>query len=148
MTELLNILIVEDNEGDIFLIKECLNDKLTNRNIITLKNGAAAIDFLSEQVTLDYSMLPQLILLDINLPMKSGHEVLEFLNNHSELNGIPVVVFTSSSSLLDINKAYSRNASCYLTKPLELKEYKKMIHHALKFGLYVLSQCNPNVLNA
>jgi CheY-like chemotaxis protein len=147
MKELLDILVIEDNEGDIFLINECLNEESNVRKITTLKNGAAAINFLSDITMSDKKLIPNIILLDINLPLKSGHEVLEFLNKNSRLSEIPVIVFTSSSSLLDINKAYNQNASCYITKPLELKEYKSIIHHAIHFGSYVFTSCNSNILN-
>ena len=123
----IHILLVEDNEGDMLLTIEALEEgKIMNR-ISTVKNGKDAIDFLTRKGNFVDALLPDLILLDINLPMKNGHEVLKFIKDSEHLKQIPVVMFTTSSSQKDIVDAYKQHASCFITKPVEVNDFMKVV---------------------
>jgi len=114
-----HILLVEDNEGDIMLIEEAFDEaKLLNRMTI-LKDGEKAIRFLKNEE----EHQPDLIILDVNLPRKNGHEVLEFIKQDSDLSVIPVIMLTTSSSDDDITKSYKNHANCYITKPVEVDDF-------------------------
>ena len=123
----IHILLVEDNEGDMLLTIEALEEgKIMNR-ISTVKNGKDAIDFLTRKGNFAHALPPDLILLDINLPMKNGHEVLKFIKESEHLKQIPVVMFTTSSSQKDIVEAYKQHASCFITKPVEVNEFMEVV---------------------
>ena len=114
-----NVLLVEDNEGDILLTTEALEEgKIANR-ITVIKDGKEAIDFLRKYGESTQGELPDLILLDINLPRKNGHEVLQFIKGSESLKHIPVIMLTTSSSEKDIFYSYKCFASCYITKPFD-----------------------------
>lgn len=121
------ILLVEDNEGDILLIEEAFEQAGAMAKLNIVKNGKDAIDFLKHEGNFKNSEVPDLILLDINLPKKNGHEVLKYIKENKDLKHIPTIMLTTSSNQKDINKAYENYASCYITKPVEVTEYIKMI---------------------
>ncbi|HSI78370.1 MAG TPA: response regulator [Lunatimonas sp.] len=122
-----HLLLVEDNEGDILLTQEALEE----RNIITemsvVKDGKEAILFLLREGIYGRAKTPDIILLDINLPKKSGHEVLEFIKTHDDLKQIPVIMLTTSSSDSDIRRSYKNHANCFITKPIEVGDFIKAI---------------------
>ncbi|NBC27226.1 MAG: response regulator [Bacteroidetes bacterium] len=118
-----HILLVEDNEGDIMLIEEAFDEaKLLNRMTI-LKDGEKAIRFLKNEEEFTEEDQPDLIILDVNLPRRNGHEVLEFIKKESDLSVIPVIMLTTSSSDDDITKSYKNHANCYITKPVEVEDF-------------------------
>lgn len=119
----IKILLVEDNEGDILLTTEALEECKVKIEIKVLRNGSDALNFLIENSQKQKSDLPDLILLDINLPKKNGHEVLQSAKNHPDLKHIPIIILTTSSSEIDILKAYQEHANCYIIKPLEVSEF-------------------------
>jgi len=121
--DLIHILLVEDNEGDILLTKEALNDGKIANEISVVKDGKQAIDFLNQQEGFKNAKLPDLILLDVNLPKKNGHEVLAFIKNEERLKHIPVIMLTTSSSEKDINASYKNHANCYISKPVEVSDF-------------------------
>jgi len=112
----LNILLVEDNEGDIFMVSEALENLSVPVKLVNQRDGQLAVEYLSELVQLTPRNLPDLILLDINLPKKSGHEVLRFIKSHDALRHIPVIMLTTSSAPEDVLAAYQNYASSYVTK--------------------------------
>jgi len=115
----IHILLVEDNEGDILLTTEALEEgKIANR-ITVIKDGKQAIDFFRKYGESTQGELPDLILLDINLPRKNGHEVLQYIKGAENLKHIPVIMLTTSSSEKDVIYSYKSFASCYITKPFE-----------------------------
>ena len=119
--EPLHILLVEDNEGDILLITEAFEEgKIINRTTV-MKDGKSAIDFLEENCS--SSTLPDLVLLDVNLPRKNGHEVLQHIKQHDKLKCIPVIMLTTSSSDKDIRLSYESHANCYITKPVDAGDF-------------------------
>ncbi|WP_298297143.1 response regulator [Hydrotalea sp.] len=116
----INILLVEDNEGDIVLTMEALRDGKINNTVTVLRDGESAINFLENGILED---LPDLILLDINLPKKNGHQVLQFIKQTNRTRHMPVIMLTTSSSEADINSAYRNYANCFITKPIELADF-------------------------
>ena len=118
------ILLVEDNEGDIMLTKEALEDAKILINLAVKKDGKEAIDYLSVRESND---LPDLILLDVNLPKKSGHEVLKFIKENDLIKHIPVIMLTTSSSEKDINLSYNNYANCYITKPVDASDFLSVV---------------------
>jgi CheY-like chemotaxis protein len=136
--EKVNILLVEDNEGDIVLINEAISvAKILNITKI-IKDGLTAILYL-EKTALDYPLsLPDIIILDINLPRINGLEVLERLKNDEHLKKIPVIVLTSSSSQKDICQAYDNYANCYIVKPINMDEFIEVILNIESFWTSVV----------
>ena len=117
----LNILLIEDNEGDILLTKEAFEESKIANRIQTIKDGRAAIDYF-ESMT-DQQQFPNLVLLDINLPKISGHDVLSFMRQSERFKGIPVVMLSTSSAEKDILQSYQNNVNCYITKPIDIDEF-------------------------
>src|SRR5688500_15503020 len=122
-----HILLVEDNEGDILLTREALEEakKLTKLSVV--KDGKEAIDFVNRAGKYTDASLPDLILLDVNLPKKNGHEVLQYLKQDEALKQIPVIILTTSSSEKDINLAYENYANCFITKPVDVNDFMSVI---------------------
>jgi CheY-like chemotaxis protein len=119
----IHILLVEDNEGDILLTREALEDAKIHVKLSVAKDGKEAIDFLNKQGKYIDASLPDLILLDVNLPKKNGHEVLKYIKEKETFKQIPVIMLTTSSSERDINLAYNNYVSCYITKPVDVNEF-------------------------
>jgi CheY-like chemotaxis protein len=122
-----NILLIEDNEGDVFLIKEALRETNFQGDIIEIKDGEAAIAFFLRKKANQEPISINLVLLDVNLPKKNGHEVLKFIKSNDDLKHIPVVMLTTSSSESDIKKAYNSYVNSYITKPSDTEDYQKVI---------------------
>jgi len=133
----IHILLVEDNEGDILLTMEALEDSKIINKVTVLKDGKAAIDFF-ESVE-DKNALPDLVLLDINLPKRSGHEVLQYIKKSERYNQIPVIMLTTSSSEKDILSAYKHYANCYITKPIDVTEFINAITKIEDFWINIVS---------
>ena len=114
----IHILLVEDNDGDILLTQEALEDARIVTRVSVARDGQEAIDFLNKQEN-ELNHMPDLILLDVNLPKKNGYEVLKYIKANEILKHIPVVMLTTSSSQKDVDIAYSNAASSYIIKPLE-----------------------------
>lgn len=123
----LHILLVEDNEGDILLTREALEEWEINHDLSVVKNGKDAMLFMLRETNFTDAKTPDLIFLDINLPKKSGHEVLEFLKKSEEFRQIPVIMLTTSSSSSDIIRAYRNHANCFVTKPVDVDEFLNTI---------------------
>ncbi|SEB11807.1 response regulator [Pedobacter hartonius] len=133
----IHILLVEDNEGDILLTTDALEESKIINRVTVLRDGKAAIDFF---VTLNNrDDRPDLILLDINLPKKSGHEVLQFIKKNEQYNQIPVIMLTTSSSERDILSAYKHYANCYITKPIDVSEFMTAIAKIQDFWINIVS---------
>jgi CheY-like chemotaxis protein len=119
----IHILLVEDNEGDILLTQEAFEDAKIITHLSVTRDGKEAMDFLTQQGKYPNATLPALILLDVNLPMKDGYEVLRFIKGNKNLRHIPVIMLTTSSSKRDIDKAYDNHVNCYITKPVEINDF-------------------------
>ena len=125
--KLINILLVEDNEGDIVLTKEALKDGKINHSIVVIRDGWEAIQYLQKKDDYKDVKSPDLVLLDINLPKLNGHKVLKTIKSDSKLKHIPVIMLTTSSDEADILKSYKNHSNCYITKPVEINEFMEVI---------------------
>lgn len=123
----IHILLIEDNEGDIILTTEALTMGKIIKTITAIKDGKEAIDFLEKKHPYHNRQIPDLILLDINLPKMNGHEVLKTIRANNDIKHIPVIMFTTSSSENDILQAYQNFANCYLTKPSDADDFLKIV---------------------
>jgi two-component system, chemotaxis family, response regulator Rcp1 len=123
----IQILLVEDNEGDILLTLEAFKELKVDNNVAVVKDGAEAIEFLKREGPYAEKPLPNLILLDINMPRLNGIEVLDFIKKDEKLKCIPVVMLTTSASEADIAACYSKSANCFITKPLEFGKFLTVI---------------------
>ena len=121
------ILLVEDDHNDVLLIKRAFQKVKIANPIIVLNDGEQAISYLSGREPYIERPLPVLILLDLKLPRKSGHEVLEWLRQQQKLRRLPVVVLTASSESSDINRAYDLGANSYLVKPVTFDALVEMV---------------------
>jgi len=140
MKKQINILLIEDNEGDVELIKEAFNGHSSGLEISVIDNGEDALLSLKCKEVI----LPDLILLDINLPKVDGREVLHFVKNDDELKKIPVVMLTTSSLQKDIEYSYNNYANCYIVKPGNLPEYINTIKSIEKFWLNCVTYLQKN----
>jgi CheY-like chemotaxis protein len=132
------ILLVEDNAGDVRLTQEALKEGKVLNHLSVVRDGEEALDFLHRQGRHADASRPDLILLDLNLPRKNGREVLEEIKKDAELRRIPVVVLTSSSEERDIVKAYDLNANCYITKPVDLDQFIDIVRSIGEFWLTIV----------
>jgi len=119
----IEILLVEDNPGDVRIAIEALKDCRVGNNLSVVEDGVEALSFLRKENGYEGSPRPDLILLDLNLPRKDGHEVLAEIKADTQLRQIPVVVLTTSENERDVLKAYDLNANCYITKPGGLEQF-------------------------
>lgn len=132
------ILLVEDNPGDVLLTEEALIESKIHNNLHVVRDGEAALAFLYRQPPYADAVRPDVILLDLNLPRKDGREVLATIKADASLKVIPVVVLTTSAAEQDINEAYSRHANCYITKPLDLSQFIKVVQSIEDFWLSIV----------
>lgn len=136
--KLVHVLLVEDNDGDILLIKEAFEDAKIHINISVVKDGKEAMDFLNKENKYTTVETPDLLLLDINLPKKNGHEVLQYIKGNENLRQIPVVILTTSSADKDINKSYSNYVNCYITKPVDVNDFLSIVSTIENFWISVV----------
>lgn len=134
----IHILLVEDNEGDILLTTEALEEGKIVNKISVAKDGKAAIDFLEKKNGYEKATTPDLILLDVNLPKKNGHEVLQYIKNADKLKMIPVIILTTSSSEKDIMLSYKNYANCFITKPVEVDNFLQVINSIENFWISIV----------
>lgn len=130
-----HILLVEDNEGDILLTLEAFEECKVKTEISIAKNGQEALDFLFKRGAFTKVKKPDLILLDINIPIFNGHEVLQKIKINTELKKIPVIMLTTSSSQKDIDGAYQHHCNSYVQKPLDIGEFLNAILKIEQFWL-------------
>lgn len=123
----IHILLIEDNEGDILLTTEAFEDAKILNTLSIARDGHEAIQFLEKQGRFLDVQSPDLVLLDVNLPKKNGHEVLQYIKESEKLKHIPVIILTTSNSEKDIAKSYQNHANCYITKPVEVEEFMKVV---------------------
>ena len=129
--------MVEDNEGDIVLTKEALSDAKIKNKVSVARDGDEAIRFVNNGLN-DPATLPDLILLDINLPKIDGKEVLQYLKTTPSLKKIPVVMLTTSSSQLDVRDAYNNYANCFITKPVDFNKFFEVVQMIEDFWITIV----------
>lgn len=130
-----DILLVEDNPGDIRLTQEALKEGKVLNNLHIARDGVEAMAFLRRQDKYADAVRPDLILLDLNLPKKDGHEVLAEIKTDEGLKRIPVVILTTSEADEDILKTYDYHANCYITKPMDLNQLINVVKSIEDFWL-------------
>jgi len=138
----IEILLVEDNPGDARLAKEALKDSKLMNTLNIAEDGVEAMNFLHQ--TGKYSKMPRpdLIILDLNLPKKDGREVLAEIKTDDDLKRIPVVILTISKAEEDILKSYNLHANCFITKPLDLDQFMKVVKSIEDFWLTIVKLPN------
>jgi CheY-like chemotaxis protein len=134
----IEILLVEDNPADVRLTQEALKEGKVRNILHVARDGIEAIEFLRRVGKHVNATRPDLILLDLNLPRKDGREVLADIKADPELKSIPVVVLTTSSAEADIFKIYKLHANCYITKPVDLDQFVKVVKSIDDFWLTVV----------
>ena len=133
----LEILLIEDNPGDVRLTAEALKQGQERSNLSVVKDGVEALAFLQREGPFAAALRPDLILLDLNLPRKDGREVLAEIKQDPRFQRIPVVVLTTSSAEQDVVRSYDLHANCYITKPANLGQFVKIIKAIEDFWLTI-----------
>jgi CheY-like chemotaxis protein len=134
----IEVLLVEDNPGDVRLTIEALRDSKVRNNLHVAPDGVAALEFLRREGKYGSAPHPDLILLDLNLPKKDGREVLAEIKADQALRMIPVVVLTTSSAELDVLRTYELQAASYVTKPVELEQFITVVKSIEDFWLTIV----------
>lgn len=124
----IKVLMIEDNPGDVLLTSEALEESKFVVDIEVVPNGKDGVDYLFKRGKFENVLTPDVVLLDINLPLKTGHEVLLEIKSNILTRDIPVLMLTTSSTQDDIISSYQQQASCYIVKPSEAEEFVEFIH--------------------
>jgi CheY-like chemotaxis protein len=132
------ILLVEDNPGDVLLTQEAFREGRLAHRLSVVEDGEEAIQFLRREGAYEFAPKPDLILLDLNLPKKDGRELLAEIKEDPALRYIPIIVLTTSDAEQDVWKAYKLHANCYLTKPVDLDDFIRKIRSFEDFWLTVV----------
>jgi CheY-like chemotaxis protein len=140
--QLVEILLVEDNPGDVDLTLEALEEAKLRNNVSVAKDGVEAMQFLRQEESFSGAPRPDLILLDLNMPRMDGREVLEELKADPDLKRIPVVVLTTSEAEQDVLDAYEHSANAYIVKPVDFEQFFKTIKSLEEFWLTVVRYPN------
>jgi len=131
----IEILLVEDNPGDARLTQEAFKDGKVKNNLQVVSDGEEALNYLFNRGNYKDALRPDLIILDLNLPKKNGQEVLSEIKEDDNLKTIPVIILTTSKSEEDILRSYKLHANCYLTKPIDLKNFFDVVKSIEGFWL-------------
>lgn len=134
----IEILLVEDNLADVRLTQENFKESKIRNNLHVVSDGEEAMAFLRREGKYINAVRPDLIFLDLNLPKKNGREVLGEMKSDNELKQIPIVILTISDDEEDIFKSYSLHANCYITKPIGLEQFTKVVKSIEDFWLSVV----------
>jgi len=138
VSKAIEILLVEDNAGDARLAREALRDAKVRNHLSWVSDGVAALAFLRREGPHADAPRPDLILLDLNLPRKDGREVLSEIKGDPKLKRIPVVILTRSQAEEDVLRAYHLNANCYISKPVDLDQFMKVVKTIEDFWLTIV----------
>lgn len=139
----IEILLVEDNPGDIRLTREALKDAKVRNHLSVVMDGAEAIAYLRKEGKHRNAIQPDLILLDLNLPKRNGREVLENIKGDEALRHIPVVILTTSQAEQDVIAGYRLHANAYVTKPVDLEQFLKVVGSIEEFWLEIVKLSRP-----
>lgn len=134
----IEILLVEDNEGDVRLTKEALKEGKVKNNLQVAYDGYEALEYLKREGEYRDRVIPDLILLDLNLPRMDGRELLEKIKEDSDLRRIPVVILTTSKAEEDIVRTYDLHANCYITKPVDLEKFIEVVKSIEDFWMTIV----------
>lgn len=144
--QLMQILLVEDNAADIRLTQEALKDAKLLNDLHVVRDGVGAMDFLHQRADHVDAPRPDIVILDLNLPRKDGKEVLAEMKTDPTLRSIPVAVLTTSDAEADVLESYDLGANCFLTKPVDLDQFLKVVQAVEEFWLGMVrlpSQAGP-----
>ncbi len=142
-TRLIEILMVEDNPGDVRLTREAMKEGKISNRLSVVGDGVEALEFLRRQGRFSEAPRPDLILLDLNLPRKDGREVLAEVKSDPALRTIPVVVLTTSHADEDVIRAYNLHANCYITKPVDFNQFMKVVQQIDDFWVNLVTLPKP-----
>ena len=137
-TRPIDVLLVEDNPGDIRLAQEALKEGKLHVTLNVVRDGYAALDYLFQRGDYATAVQPDVILLDLNLPGLSGREVLSQIKHDEQLRVIPVVVLTSSDAEEDVYKSYHLHANCYVIKPIDFTKFVNIVRQIEQFWFSVV----------
>jgi CheY-like chemotaxis protein len=126
--ELISVLLVEDDPGDVLLVREAFEDHKVGNSLSVVRDGVEAMQYVRREGDYSQAPRPDLILLDLNLPRKSGIEVLAEIKRDPQLSTIPTVVLTTSEAEEDIVGAYKLHANAYITKPVDFAQFSQIVH--------------------
>lgn len=144
-TRPVSVLLVEDNPGDVRLTQEAFNECKSEIDLTVIMDGLEAIHYLKKQENHKEATTPDLILLDLNLPKKSGKEILAEIKNDPQLKRIPVIILTTSNAEYDIIKSYDLHVNGFINKPVDFDRFFEIIQHIEKFWLQ--TAILPNMLS-
>ena len=136
---IIEILLVEDNPGDVRLTMEAWKEGKIRNHLHVAEDGVEALSFLRKEGKHAQAARPDLILLDLNLPRKDGREVLAEIKKDPNLKHIPVVILTTSKAEQDILKTYDLHANCYITKPLDMDQFIRVVRSIEDFWLSIVT---------
>ncbi len=136
--DVVEILLVEDNPGDVDLAKDALESSKVRNTLNIVNDGQEAIDYLYKKGKFTKASRPDLILLDLNLPKLDGREVLKIIKSDDNLKAIPVVVLTTSQAESDILKSYNLHANCYITKPIDFEQFMVVVQSIENFWMSIV----------
>ena len=136
--EVVDILLVEDNPGDVRLTREAMMEAKIHNQLQVVSDGVEAMAFLRRQGPYANAVRPHLILLDLNLPRKDGREVLAEVKQDPDLRRIPVVILTTSEAETDILKAYDLHANCYIAKPVDIEQFLTVVKSIEDFWITIV----------
>ena len=139
--KLAEILLVEDNEGDIEMTREAFEDAHLRNNLHVAEDGETALDFLFKRGAFEDAPTPDVILLDLNLPRINGRDVLQAIKSDKALRLIPTIVLTSSESDRDVHEIYELQANCYIVKPVDAMKFMKVVQQIENFWVDIV--CLP-----
>ncbi len=134
----IDILLAEDNPGDVDLTREAFEEAKVANTLFVVEDGEDAMVFLKKEGVHKEKPTPDVILLDLNLPKRSGHDVLKFIKNDDKLKRIPVIILTSSEADEDILKSYNLHANSFITKPVDLKKFLEVVKTVEDFWLRIV----------
>jgi len=141
------ILLVEDNDGDVRLTREALHESQIYNNLYSVRDGIDALAFLRKQEPYWNASTPDLILLDLNMPRMNGRELLSIIKTDDDLKRIPVVILTTSNDIEDIAETYKLHANCFVTKPVELDQFIQIVKEIHEFWFSVVRLPNGSKIN-
>ncbi len=134
----IDVLLVEDDLGDVELIRETMKNSKILVNLEVVGDGEQALSYLIREEPYQQSPRPDLILLDLNMPKMDGRQLLQIIKKDEEISNIPVIVLTTSDSETDIVKSYGLGANCYVTKPIDLKQFSLVVNSIEHFWFSVV----------
>ncbi len=142
MHRAVEVLLVEDDPGDVKLTKKSFSESRMRVNLTHVPNGLKAIEYLRQSGEYERAVRPDLIIMDLNMPIKDGRKTLEELKGDKNFRKIPIVILTTSDADTDIIKTYDLGANCFITKPVDYKQFQKTVDEISDFWFSVVKLPN------